>query len=126
METVYVNAAEEKLEKIKKAAKDCGARAAGLSQADINRTLSEITGMLSLKITGAAHKKAPALFSLPEIIIFAGFAGNKLDAFLEAYRKAGGEPVKLKAVVTLTNSGWTLYELAMELAKEHAALNGEK
>ena len=41
-----------------------------------------------------------------------------LDRFLEAYRTGGLEKIKRKAVITPTNLGWTLYELAEQLGIE--------
>ena len=53
---------------------------------------------------------------------FSGFAGEMLDAFLAAYKKAGIAPIPLKAVRTEHNDKWSLYALCEELRREHAAM----
>ena len=67
-------------------------------------------------------KKAPAGYKLPEVMIFSGFAGEMLDVFLAAYKKAGIAPIPLKAVRTEHNDKWSLYALCEELRREHAAM----
>ena len=54
--------------------------------------------------------------------IFSGFAGEMLDVFLAAYKKAGIAPIPLKAVHTEHNDKWSLYALCEELRREHAAM----
>ena len=58
----------------------------------------------------------------PEVLIFSGFAGEMLDVFLAAYKKAGIAPIPLKAVHTEHNNKWSLYALCEELRREHAAM----
>lgn len=60
--------------------------------------------------------------SCPEVLIFSGFAGEMLDVFLAAYKKAGIAPIPLKAVRTEHNDKWSLYALCEELRREHAAM----
>ena len=67
-------------------------------------------------------QKAPAGYKLPEVLIFSGFAGEMLDVFLAAYKKAGIAPIPLKAVRTEHNDKWSLYALCEELRREHAAM----
>ena len=67
-------------------------------------------------------QKAPAGYKLPEVLIFSGFAGEMLDVFLAAYKKAGIAPIPLKAVHTEHNDKWSLYALCEELRREHAAM----
>lgn len=54
-----------------------------------------------------------------DMLIFYGVSSKELDIFLDRYRASGLEPVKLKAMVTETNSGWTVEQLYGELAKEY-------
>ncbi len=60
----------------------------------------------------------PPLYNMPELLIFANVADDKLDGFLSMYRETGLDPVPLKAVMTPYNAGWTVYELIEELKKE--------
>lgn len=64
----------------------------------------------------------PALYTLPDCIIFAGVADKVMDDFLARYKSNGIEPTGLKAVVTIHNMNWSLYELLEELKKERAAI----
>lgn len=54
-------------------------------------------------------------------MIFSGFSGERMDAFLAALGRAGVPPV-LKAVVTPTNLGWSVSALIDELARERGEL----
>lgn len=58
----------------------------------------------------------------PELLVFSELTESKLDEFLAEYRKAGIEPIALKAVVTPHNAEWTIDELTAELIKEHTAV----
>lgn len=91
-----------------------------LKQSDVNALVGRLAG---LKMTEAktAGAKAPAGYRLPEIIVFSGLSSDVLDRFLTEYKKTGMEPVGLKAVLTLYNSAWSVYELAEELKKERTA-----
>lgn len=64
----------------------------------------------------------PALYTLPDCIIFAGVADKVMDDFLARYKSNGIEPTGLKAVVTIHNMNWSLYELLEELKKERTAI----
>lgn len=92
-----------------------------LTAADGDSTLGGLLGMPMVP----AGKKAPALWRMPEMLIFCGFGDKELDDFLAAWRRAGILPVALKAVVTPYNIGWSLYELAAELEKEHREMTGQ-
>lgn len=87
-----------------------------LSGKDVNRTIAEICNV-PLEIKNTA-KSAPVLYTLPEIMLFYGMDDKALDSFLDAYNETGNKKIRLKAVVTPTNLGWTLYELAEHLDKE--------
>ena len=47
------------------------------------------------------------------------FTGNRIDELLFQLRKAGVSKIELKAVVTESNSNWTIYELYREIREEH-------
>lgn len=96
-----------------------GFRSKALKPADAGCTVGSLAGL-----PGASKsiENLPAGYSMPELIIFSGGAGEALDVFLAAYRKAGIEPVALKAVVTPHNAAWTVRALAEELQRERAAM----
>ncbi|MBR3308038.1 MAG: DUF3783 domain-containing protein [Lachnospiraceae bacterium] len=83
---------------------------------DINRTIAAVCGVHINK--AGNHRRAPAIYTLPEMVLFFGIDDDSLDSFLDAYNAAGLEKIRRKAVVTPTNLNWTLYELAEELEKE--------
>ncbi len=87
-----------------------------LKGSDLNRTVAAICGVSVGK--SGAHTAAPALYALPEILLFFGIDDSSLDSFLEAYNATGLESIKRKAVITPVNLNWTLYELAEALGKE--------
>lgn len=85
-------------------------------------TLAGLKGAPPLDIP--QEEKAPAIFCMPEIIIFSGIPDKKLDEFLFSYKKVGLSPTKLKAVITPKNVSWTLYHLIRELSLERAQIEG--
>ena len=89
-----------------------------LTNADRDRAVAALCG----EKVNANVQKAPAGYKLPEVMIFSGFAGEMLDVFLAAYKKAGIAPIPLKAVRTEHNDKWSLYALCEELRREHAAM----
>jgi len=58
-----------------------------------------------------------------EMMVFAGVTGSHLDQILFMMRKKGMKRIDYKAVLTDTNSQWTVPELFKELEKEHAAMH---
>ena len=89
---------------------------------ELNRTL------LSLHTGKAVTKeiKLPPLYQMPELLVFIGMPEARLDQFLDAYKSAGIEPVALKAVATLHNSNWTVFELIEALKAERAGFETHK
>lgn len=55
--------------------------------------------------------------------VLAGVTGSHLDQILFMMRKKGMKRIDYKAVLTDTNSQWTVLELFKELEKEHAAMH---
>lgn len=95
-----------------------------LKASDLNEQIGRLAGIKGLKMTELSQKKkAPALFCMPEVIIFSGVSDRKLDEFLAAYKSAGADVIGLKAIVTPNNIGWTLYQLAEELVAESIKWN---
>ncbi len=96
-----------------------------LKQADINVTVGTLSGNGMIK--NQDNKKAPTDYKMPELIIFSGLTEEKLDEFLAEYKNAGIETIGLKAVVTVHNASWSIYELTEELIRERTSmLFGEK
>jgi len=57
-----------------------------------------------------------------EMLLMAFFSEALLHRFLDAFRGAGMPPVRLKAMLTETNSQWTSPQLHAELTREEAAM----
>lgn len=57
-------------------------------------------------------------------VLFCGFSGTTLDAFLAQTRKQKIR-LPLKAALTETNAGWTLRELYDAIRAEHETMTGE-
>lgn len=74
------------------------------------------------QMLNTANQNVPTGYSLPELIVFSGLKDNKLDEFLAEYKKMGISPIGLKAVVTIHNVNWTMYELAEELVRERISI----
>lgn len=90
-----------------------------LKTSDLNMQVGVLAGMKGIKpLNVDAEEKAPAIFCMPEVIIFAGVPDNVLDEFLASYKNIGLTPIKLKAVATPRNVEWTLYHMVRELAQE--------
>ncbi len=117
MKKIFLYTADEgKKSVIGSIAEDQGMDINMIKGSDVNRTIAAICGV-GMKDRNE-HKKAPMMYMLPEVMLFYGTDDKGLDDFLEAYNAAGIRPIQRKAVVTPTNLGWTLYELAEELGKE--------
>jgi hypothetical protein len=93
-----------------------------LKAADLNEQVGTLAGIKNMASKGGTPlletEKIPALFSMPEVIIFSGVPNAKLDEFLYSYKNVGLTPTKLKAVVTPKNASWSLYKLIMEISQE--------
>lgn len=90
-----------------------------LKTSDLNMQVGVLAGMKGIKpVNTDAEEKAPAIFCMPEVIIFAGVSDKVLDEFLASYKNIGLAPIKLKAVATPRNAEWTLYHMVRELAQE--------
>lgn len=93
-----------------------------LSEKDAGKTVGLLAGIKTDKRTGGNGGAVPMLYTLPDCIIFAGVADKVMDDFLARYKSNGIEPTGLKAVVTIHNMNWSLYELLEELKKERTAI----
>lgn len=98
-----------------------------LKPSDLNTQVGILAGMKNLAPSDwAQEERAPAIFCMPEIIIFSGITGRRLDEFLLSYKKAELSPTNLKAVLTPANISWTLYHLIRELSAERAQIEGNR
>ncbi|MBO5031389.1 MAG: DUF3783 domain-containing protein [Lachnospiraceae bacterium] len=96
-----------------------------LKPSDLNEQVGKLAGIKGIAPAALSQaEKAPALFCMPEIIIFSGVADKKLDEFLRSYKNLGLTPTKLKAVTTPRNISWTLYQLVKELMSEREKIEG--
>lgn len=96
-----------------------------LKASDLNEQVGKLAGIKGIAPVNLSQtEKAPAIFCMPEIIIFSGVSDKKLDEFLLSYKNVGLTPTKLKAVTTPKNVGWTLYQLIRELMSEREKVEG--
>ena len=92
-----------------------------IKNSDVDSSIGAIAG---IKIPNAMRKrdKVHVGYKLLEVIIFCGISDGELDIFLAEYRKAGIQPVALKAMATQHNITWSIYELVQELQRERIAM----
>ena len=80
-------------------------------------------------LTGACARTADVYdgdgFS-DEMLVMANFTNALLNALLKSTRQAGMRAIPLKAVLTPTNADWDSLRLHDEIAREHAAMHGDK
>lgn len=108
-----------KKEEVRKIAASIGAQYSELKASQANHTVSSLVGLSQLGLSDNINQsKAPSLWSMPELIIFFGIPDKLLDTFLAEYKKSGLERIRLKAIVTPTNLGWTIYQLTEHLKEE--------
>ena len=72
------------------------------------------------------RRPGPAGLPPEEMIVFCGLTEAQLDAFLARWRQTGLPPIRLKAVLTPTNRGWTPAMLQAQLSEEAAAFRRRK
>lgn len=105
-----------------------GLKTRKLKDSDAKITVGTLTGNGKInaspdnQMLNIANQNVPNGYSLPELIVFSGLKDNKLDEFLAEYKKMGISPIGLKAVVTIHNVNWTMYELAEELVRERISI----
>lgn len=105
-----------------------GLKTRKLKDSDAKITVGTLTGNGKInaspdnQMLNTANQNVPTGYSLPELIVFSGLKDNKLDEFLAEYKKMGISPIGLKAVVTIHNVNWTMYELAEELVRERISI----
>lgn len=84
--------------------------------AQSGQTLSALLGLSPLDEDAAGGEMQQ------EMMVMADFTRRMMDDFLGGLRTLGMKPIRLKAVVTPTNMGWTADALCRELLEEAAAM----
>lgn len=122
---LYFIADSRKEKQIAKLCRKLGLRMKGLKPEDSNTEIGILAGINHIGTgSGSARDHGPVSerYALPELLIFSGLSDERLDVFLAEYKKAGIEPIGLKAIVTPHNLTWTVYELTEELVRERTAM----
>ena len=117
-EILIFTPSDEKFGAVKALGDRGGIRVTRLQRAQFDVPLSELLGLPLPLPRPEDAGPVPALYAPPELMVLHGFASGELDVFLAEYRKRGIAPVRLKAVTTLFNLGWTPYDLAEHLREE--------
>lgn len=87
---------------------------------DLSKSVGNLSGISK---TQCKKVSVPIFYNMPEVLLFSGIADKRLDTFLASYKMKNIEPISLKAVVTMYNCSWSLFDLIEELKKEHANFN---
>lgn len=87
-----------------------------VKRSDYTQKLGAIAGISGFKREAKAYggPELPA-----PMLVFSEMNSGQVDAFLDAYKKTGAEPIGLKAVVTAHNIFWSADQLVKELLREH-------
>lgn len=101
--------------------------ALAVAGAGVKRILPEETGetvgaLAGLKGFDPAGAAPPERAPEAPVLLFVGLAGGRLDAALQALRRAGVPRSVYKAVVTADNAAWTFTALCGELKREREAI----
>ncbi len=114
---------EKKKKQIEKVATIINAKVCPVSLSDYNQKLGSLAGIIGFSRTKGTYI-GPG-FSM-EMMVFSGINSKMLDVFLDEYKKENIENVKLKAVLTESNIGWTAEQLFREILKEHMQMKSRK
>ena len=113
---------QKKAQQITVLCKKLGIRTKEVQVKDVDEKVGVLAGIEPLAAAGAKKAAPLAVLDLPEYLIFSGLPEVLLDQFLKEYRQQGIDPIPLKAVVTLHNKDWTVWNLIMELMKERMSM----
>lgn len=116
---IYNFNSEEDVDCFKRLCTSMDVKSKPVRKSDIDLPVGTLFGITLKKGVGMGSvTKAPADYSLPEMMIFFGFDDKELEDFLEEYKNSKLSLSALKAVVTMYNMHWNVYMLAVELQKE--------
>ena len=87
---------------------------------EYNQPLGVLAGMKDISPAEGSYD-GPELPST--MIVFCFLNDNRLNQALTAIRKCGVGPFPYKAILTPTNSAWTVPDCFTEIKKEHEAMN---
>lgn len=79
-------------------------------------TIGSLAGVVGMEKTNVSFTETAFT---DEMLVFVNFNDESLWDFLSRYRKAGIEPINLKAGLTPHNVTWNSIQLRDELIKEH-------
>ena len=77
-------------------------------------------GVEKREVSDGFRKYAPVMNE--EMLVISVFWEERLEELLDKLKKEGVPKINLKAVVTETNAGWTVYQLYEQLREEHAQM----
>ena len=115
----FFTADKEKAADLEALLKELSITAVRLTYKDLGRSVGDIFG---LKVNIDQSPQIPPMYVQPDLVIFYGLMGPRLDEVLAVCRTAGAADA-LKAVVTPSNCSWSIYTLTQELKKEAKHLN---
>lgn len=109
------HASDELIQKLKAISFSIGAELIAVPLCMYNYTASELAGITDMnKSRGEYNGRELSM----EMILFVGLTDKELDLYLDGCKKADAQ-IRLKAVLTETNSNWKVIDLYKELMKEY-------
>ncbi|MBQ3104753.1 MAG: DUF3783 domain-containing protein [Lachnospiraceae bacterium] len=105
-------------------------RVKAVTETELGQSLGELAGDESIQtdrsLTEASAEDAPAggeeiALDAP-MLLMAGVTGSRMDAVIQAIKRANIGKVPYKAILTETNRRWKPVELLEELKKEHETM----
>lgn len=109
------HASDELIQKLKAISCSIGAELIAVPLCMYNHTVSELAGITDMnKSCGEYNGRELSM----EMILFVGLTDKELDLYLDRCKKADAL-IRLKAVLTETNSNWKVIDLYKELMREY-------
>ena len=98
--------------------RELGAAARNVEKQRQGLTLGALVGLLP-EVPGGSQVPG-------QMLVMAYFDRDMLDAFLRGFRARQIPPIPHKAMLTLTNTAWTGYELYDNISREMAAMEANR
>ncbi len=111
----------ERLKKAQRALLPLGVRVKKISREDYLQPVGYLAGV---KETGPVDDVYDGDEFDKEMVVMAGLSSKRIDAVIDAFKRAGVGRIDYKAVLTDTNEHWTSVRLYNEISGEHEALKG--